>query len=154
MIEFRPSQDLFESNATILVNATNMVGVTGGGIALAFKQRYPAMFEEYVLRCREGLHKPGVNHYYAIPDENEGNKLFICNLATKAHFRDPSEYCFVADGLRDLRGIMQRLPSTASVAIPRLGCGLGGLNWSVVCPLIVSYMKFLPNPVYVYGQEV
>lgn len=154
MIHFCPGQDIFNSTATILVNPTNAVGVMGGGLALQFKKRYPAMFEEYVLRCREGLHKPGVNHYFSIPDEDPNKHLFICNLATKAHFRDDSEYCYVADGLRDLRSIMMRLPATSSVAIPPLGCGLGKLKWEVMEPLIVSYMKFLPNPVYIYGTEL
>ena len=46
------SGDLFTSRAQTLVNTVNCVGVMGKGIALEFKKRYPAMFEDYVARCR------------------------------------------------------------------------------------------------------
>ncbi|MBU1748376.1 MAG: macro domain-containing protein, partial [Chloroflexi bacterium] len=46
--------NLFESEAQTLVNAVNVVGVMGKGIALEFKTRYPEMFEEYCQLCRDG----------------------------------------------------------------------------------------------------
>ena len=38
--------DLFESKAQTLVNTVNCVGVMGKGVALEFKKRFPAMFED------------------------------------------------------------------------------------------------------------
>ncbi|EQD38173.1 Appr-1-p processing domain-containing protein, partial [mine drainage metagenome] len=43
--------DLFESQAQTLMNTVNCVGVMGKGVAAAFKQRFPAMFEDYECRC-------------------------------------------------------------------------------------------------------
>jgi O-acetyl-ADP-ribose deacetylase (regulator of RNase III) len=40
----------FESRAQTLVNTVNCVGVMGKGVAEQFKQRYPAMFEDYKSR--------------------------------------------------------------------------------------------------------
>ena len=42
--------DLFKSDAQTLVNTVNCVGVMGKGVALGFKERYPAMFKDYVAR--------------------------------------------------------------------------------------------------------
>lgn len=54
-IQFRTG-DLFQSGAQTLVNATNTEGIMGGGIALAFKNRFPQMFEEYFMACSIGFH--------------------------------------------------------------------------------------------------
>lgn len=47
--------DLFNCGANILVNATNCEGIMGGGIALAFKERFPDMFKDYVEVCELSL---------------------------------------------------------------------------------------------------
>ena len=45
--------------------------------------------------------------------------------------------CFSAEVVRG-RGI-------TSIAIPPLGCGLGGLDWEVVCPRIEVAFSALPE---------
>jgi hypothetical protein len=57
--------DLFEcTDAFALVNTVNCVGVMGKGIALEFKKRFPAMYGDYVKKCRRGEVKPGVPYLY------------------------------------------------------------------------------------------
>ena len=46
--------DLFSSQCETLVKPVNCVGVMGKGIALEFKSKYPAMFDEYRLLCKKG----------------------------------------------------------------------------------------------------
>jgi len=43
--------DMFSSKAQTLVNTVNCVGVMGKGVALAFKERFPDMYKEYVRLC-------------------------------------------------------------------------------------------------------
>ena len=43
--------DIFASGAQTLVNTVNTVGVMGKGIALEFRERFPAMHRDYVERC-------------------------------------------------------------------------------------------------------
>lgn len=46
--------DLFEAKAEALVNAINYVGVMGKGIALQFRQKFPAeYFNDYKLACQK-----------------------------------------------------------------------------------------------------
>jgi len=46
--------DIFDSEAQVIVNTVNCKGVMGKGLALAFKQRYPAMFAVYQQECKTG----------------------------------------------------------------------------------------------------
>lgn len=74
-------------------------------------------------------------------------------LATKAHWRDPSKLEWVDAGLAAMRDQINfgPKPKIESVAIPALGCGLGGLNWADVLPLIEKHFADCPATVYVYG---
>jgi O-acetyl-ADP-ribose deacetylase (regulator of RNase III) len=47
--------NLFETKAEALINAVNCVGVMGKGIALQFKQKFPAdYFNAYKIACQNG----------------------------------------------------------------------------------------------------
>lgn len=50
----------------------------------------------------------------------------------------------IESGLAALVSELRRL-KVSSVAVPPLGCGLGGLNWQKVRPLIERAFSFLPN---------
>ena len=63
MIRFTQG-DMFEAPADIRVNTVNCVGVMGAGVALAFKNRYPAMFREYKRECTAGNIEPGKMHVW------------------------------------------------------------------------------------------
>lgn len=43
----------FKSNSQTLVNTVNLVGITGKGIVLKFKNRYLEIYKDYVARCKE-----------------------------------------------------------------------------------------------------
>jgi len=74
---------------------------------------------------------------------------FIVNFPTKGHWKSSSRLADVDSGLRDLRRVLREL-EIASVAVPRLGCGLGGLSWSDVRPRIEDALADLPTRVLVY----
>jgi O-acetyl-ADP-ribose deacetylase (regulator of RNase III) len=55
----------------------------------------------------------------------------------------------VNHALHALRNLIQH-EQIASVALPRIGCGVGGLSWDDVKPLIEKQLGDLGIPVYVY----
>lgn len=59
------------------------------------------------------------------------------HLPTKLHWRDPAKLRYVEAGLADMSRALAEL-RVQSVAVPALGCGLGGLYWADVEPLIRS----------------
>ena len=60
----------------------------------------------------------------------DGPKWLI-NFPTKKHWRQPSKLEWIAQGLKDLRRVVEE-KAIHSIALPPLGCGNGGLDWSDV----------------------
>ena len=127
--------DLFAVEADALVNPVNCVGVMGKGIALQFKNAYPMNFEAYLTACKSGRIKPGHMHVFETHATN--NPQYIVNFPTKRHWRDSSRIGDIKAGLADLVRVIAE-KRIQSIAMPALGCGLGGLNWREVRPLIES----------------
>ncbi|MFA5498228.1 MAG: macro domain-containing protein [Candidatus Cloacimonadia bacterium] len=136
--------DLFTSKMKTLVNAVNCVGVMGGGIALAFKKRYPEMYEDYVGRCERSEVKVGVPYVF-----NDASGKIILNFPTLYHWTDSSELSSIEKGL-DLIVEKYKEWGLESIAIPALGCGVGGLSWEEVGPLMREKLSKLEIPVEIY----
>jgi O-acetyl-ADP-ribose deacetylase (regulator of RNase III) len=132
---------IFESGATAIVNPVNCVGVMGGGLAKAFAERYPLMLMDYEEYCDRGLLRPGMVHSYYSNLEEEP---IILNLPTKDDWKNPSTLEYVHDGLTALATYLNRF-SIDSVAVPALGCGLGGLAWEKVDFEISMTTSLTPN---------
>lgn len=127
--------DIFKSKCEALVNPVNTKGVMGKGLALAFKTKYPAHFENYKRACQNGE----MTTDKVLAYQEKGGPMIIC-LATKADWRDSSKIEYISAGLDDLANQIKAL-GIRSIAIPKLGCGLGGLDWNKVRPLIVEKMS-------------
>lgn len=141
MIEIKQGNLLTEP-AQALVNTVNCVGVMGKGIALQFKQAYPENFRQYEKACRAGQVQPG--QVFTVATDNLFNPLYIINFPTKRHWKGKSKLEDIKTGLVALVAQVQQLNIT-SIAIPPLGCGNGGLDWSEVKPLIESAFAALPD---------
>lgn len=126
--------DLLSSKAQALVNTVNTVGVMGKGIALHFKEMFPYNFSVYEDACKKGELAPG--KMLVVKDSNLalGERLVI-NFPTKVHWRQPSRYEYIEEGLKDLVRVIEEYGIT-SIAVPPLGCGNGGLDWPVVRGMI------------------
>lgn len=124
--------DIFAANCEAIVNPINCVGVMGGGLAKVFKNRYPDMFIEYEALCKRNGIKPGSLHVWRNP---LNNPKWVVNFPTKDDWKNPSELKYISDGLVALRSFITG-NKVKSIAIPALGCGLGGLDWNVVKKII------------------
>jgi O-acetyl-ADP-ribose deacetylase (regulator of RNase III) len=138
----------FDQEFDIRVNTVNCVGVMGKGIALEFKKRYPRMHYAYTQLCRGGVLKPGNLHIWCKPQEGE----WIINFVTKNHWRNPSRYEWIQEGLLALHRYLKPY-GLQTVSLPALGCGNGGLDWGEVKPMIVDALSDLDAVVYVYPPE-
>lgn len=139
--------NLLDSQAQVLVNTVNTVGVMGKGIALQFKEAYPHNYSVYRTACREGTFQIG--QVLAVADQDAFGPRTIANFPTKEHWRSPSRYAYIEKGLVALA---QYLAETrpASIAIPPLGCGNGGLEWDRVRAMIEQHLAELPLDIYLY----
>ena len=140
--------DMMQANAEALVNTVNTVGVMGKGIALQFKEAFHNNNKAYIDACKRKELVPG--KLLAVWDENLqlGRKLII-NFPTKVHWRQPSKYEYIEKGLVALRELLQK-ESIKSIAIPPLGCGNGGLDWSKVRPMIENSLRGLDAEILIF----
>ena len=124
MLHFKTG-NLFDSQAEAYVNAVNCKGVMGKGIALQFKRTYPDMFREYKARCERGEVRLGELTTF------QAESKLVVNFPTKDHWRSKSTLEPIRTGLAALRELIEQ-EAIPSIALPALGCGLGGLEWRTV----------------------
>jgi len=137
-------ENLFTSQAKVLVNPVNTVGVMGKGIAKKFKDLYPDMFKEYKEYCERGQLDIGKLWLCKTSDK------WVLNFPTKKHWRNKSKVAYLEAGLQKFVETYAELGIT-SVAFPMLGCGNGGLDWeNQVQPLMEQYLSDLPINVYIH----
>lgn len=125
--------DILESKVEALVNPVNCVGVHGKGLAKTIATRYAGACLEFTKRCRAGFIRPGRVAVISLLD-TQGVR-YIVFFPTKDHWRNPSKMIYIEKGLEDLVSVVNASKIT-SIAIPALGCGLGGLSWSDIEPRI------------------
>jgi len=126
--------DIFSSKAQIITNPINCVGVMGAGLALEFKTHYPEMYKDYVKKCEKKEVKIGVPYLW--------NN--ILNFPTKHHYRNSSKLKDIELGIQYLVDNYQTL-GIKSIAMPALGCGLGGLKFEKVKPIFEQYFSNLQD---------
>jgi O-acetyl-ADP-ribose deacetylase (regulator of RNase III) len=140
--------NLIEHSSDALVNTVNTVGVMGKGIALQFRRAYPEMFKDYVKACKIGEVQLGKMHVW------ETNAItgprFVINFPTKGHWRSKSQLTDIQIGLDDLVRVIGEHGIT-SIAVPPLGCGHGGLDWTDVRPRIEAALGSLSLDVCLFS---
>lgn len=125
--------NLLEADVEALVNTVNTVGVMGKGIALMFKEAFPANHREYAAACERGEVKIG--QMFVTEDHSLTGPRWIINFPTKKHWRTRTRIEWIEAGLVDLRRVVEER-GIRSIAVPPLGCGQGGRSWAEVRPLI------------------
>lgn len=134
--------DILAENVEALVNTVNCVGVMGRGVALQFKRAFPENFKAYKEQCDRGEMRPG--RVFVFETEGLGNPRYVVNFPTKRHWRGKSRMADIESGLESLVSEV-KTRRIRSVALPPLGCGLGGLDWHQVRPKLVAALEALAD---------
>ncbi|MDX9799248.1 MAG: macro domain-containing protein [Bacteroidales bacterium] len=141
MIKYIENNSIFDSKADALINPVNCKGTMGKGIAKEFKYRFPECFPPYKKACDEGLLKPGILLLVSLNvqlDFFNWKRPSIILFPTKYHWREKSKLEWIEQGLYYLKNNYLSW-GIRSVGMPKLGCGLGGLEWDEVKRLIEKY---------------
>ena len=141
MITYRKG-DIIVADVEALVNTVNCVGIMGRGIALQFKKAFPQNFKEYEVACKRGEVEPG--RMFVHRTGHITNPRYIINFPTKRHWKGNSRLEDIEAGLIDLVKVIKEL-GIRSIAVPPLGCGLGGLDWNEVRPRIEAALQEVPE---------
>jgi O-acetyl-ADP-ribose deacetylase (regulator of RNase III) len=158
---FLAKGDLFFSKMQTLTVSVNCVGVMGAGLASTAKYRFPDVYVRYQDLCRQQRIRLGKPYIYkressladTLADEplNSGNNsgTWFLLFPTKGHWREKSDIDQIEKGLQWFVENSQK-EGVESLAIPALGCGLGGLHWRQVGPMLCQYLNQLDIPVTIY----
>ncbi len=141
MIE-RTQGNILRAATVALVNTVNCDGFMGRGIAAQFKRAYRDNFLGYEAACKRGEVVPGKMFVFAT--QQLTNPRFIINFPPQRHWRGMRRMEDIEAGLKALVGEVQER-HIESIAIPPLGCGLGGLDWADVRPRIEQAFARLPG---------
>lgn len=120
--------NLWDSKADWIIVPVNGEGVMGAGLAKTCKILYPDESQEYIWTCeRYGL-KPG--------------DFLVCGrlvfFPTKELWRNPSTREYIEKGLISLRK-EAKSRNIKTIAMPAIGCGLGGLDIELVKQQVKNY---------------
>lgn len=137
MIEYKKG-DILNEDAEALVNTVNCVGIMGRGIALQFKNAFPENFKSYAVACKRNEVKPG--RMFVFETGQLMNPRYIINFPTKRHWQGKSRIEDIESGLAALVEVI-RSRNIRSIAVPPLGSGLGGLDWSLIRPRIEATLR-------------
>jgi O-acetyl-ADP-ribose deacetylase (regulator of RNase III) len=141
MITFKEGS-IFDSGCHVLVNPVNCVGVMGKGLALRFKELFPQNFIEYRKNC--SYKRVRIGEVTSCLDRTFSKRftkpVLVINFPTKQHWAQKSDYDFINRGLIALSCFIEENNIT-EIAIPAIGCGLGGLDWAVVKDSIIRVLS-------------
>lgn len=138
--------DMFQTKAEYLVIPVNTVGIAGAGVAKQWADAEPELLARYKALCGTGTFHPSEIVVYdgiALP-----YRKYIL-LATKEHWRNPSQIEWITTGLVRLNHFMIER-NHPSVALPKIGCGRGGLNWGLVRRYVNMFLNNALHNVEVY----
>lgn len=129
------SGDLFATELPAFAHGCNCAGAMGAGIAVEFRNRWPAMYAEYRRSCQTGMFQPGGVHVWQEFEPDGDRRRVIFNLMTQQ-----------APGIRaQLPAIQQAVAAMTrwaewhglpAIGMPRIGAGLGGLSWPDVAEVV------------------
>lgn len=133
--------DVFTTHARVIGHGVNCDGVMGAGIAKRVRADYPKTYLSYKARClKDGL-EPGDIH---VTKEKE---LLILNMATQDRPGPSAQYHWVFEcffrAAKGLDPIREKYGNT--IAIPEIGCGIGGLTWPNVSNIILTVEGIIPE---------
>lgn len=153
--------DMFFSRMQTLTISVNIKGVMGKGLASRAKYQFPDVYVVYQDVCRRKVLRMGKPYLYkrevslnqALADEpllaeDNESKWFLL-FPTKQDWRERSNIEDIEKGLQWIRD-HYKTEGIKSLAIPALGCGLGGLEWREVGPLMCRYLAGLDIQVAIY----
>lgn len=139
MIKYIDFGDIFAlPGVSCYAHGCNCAGAMGKGIALQFRKKYPDMYLQYKKKCKDGMFKLGDVFEYRLNDEH------IFNLGTQKDWKTKA----TLDAIQD--SVLKMLASAteqqiSSIALPRIGAGLGELIWEDVKKVLEKAAIHFPN---------
>jgi O-acetyl-ADP-ribose deacetylase (regulator of RNase III) len=144
--------DILLTGAQVIAHGVAPKDSMTHGLSLALHQYFPSMHKDFHHWCNHTHAEPGAAWLWT---SASGKR--IVNLLTQegSHghggFTGKATLKHVRDALKALHKMIET-ESFASIALPRLATGAGGLQWPDVLSLIQEQLGDSKIPVYVYAE--
>jgi len=130
-------KDITEVTRGVVIHGCNAQGVMGSGAALAVKKRWPGAYMAYKREFFEEGLEVGTNIWFQATEN-----LFIVNAITQENYGRPVELAYgnnkavyaniqaIEDCICEVFLAVNDTDLQRKIYIPKIGCGLGGLDWA------------------------
>lgn len=128
---------------TALGHGVNCRGLMGAGVAATIRRRFPDGYREYRGLCFIGRLRPGGAHVW-VPPGWDGPVLV--NLASQDRPGRDARVSWLRDALAAAAPVLADLAAAGRVrrlVLPRIGCGIGGLTWRQVRPVLAEFAQVM-----------
>lgn len=130
--------DITSVTQGIIVHGCNAQGRMASGVAKAIRAKWPGAYDAYMRDFEAGRIKLGSVSYYFGLDRDEDN-VVVCNAITQEFYGYDGKQYASYEAVQDcFLEIMARYFQSDDIHFPLIGCGLGGLRWHTVRPLITD----------------
>lgn len=148
------SGDILLSSAQAVAHGVAPNDPFHSGLALALREKWPAMYKDFRHYCQTSHPKPGSTWSWAGVGEH-GPVRLVALLTQEGGYEHgakpgPAHANHVNHALKELHAWVEQ-ENIQSLALPRLCTGVGGMAWEAVLPLIRQHLGSLKVPVYVYS---
>ena len=122
--------DLLHSGEFVIAHGCNTQGLMGAGIAKQVRDQFPAAYSAYTAACRSKAFTVGTAQRVCV-DPNGNRPNVIYNLGTQQNpGRDATTWGIFLSFANMFESMRRHDEHRSRVAIPRIGAGIGGLNWT------------------------
>ena len=172
--------DIFQTKQPTLVCTVNTEGIMGKGIALAVRNRWPEVYDQYRNHCVVNPHVSTTGFGIYKPNIYRGGDIAYCPVDNSTDPYNPNQPTLEGMEVSKPTGIQEVLcmatkekwrepsrldwlelgifnvyvdyePETAGgLAFPMLGCDNGDLQWKDVYHIMMKFLPQLKVPVEIY----
>jgi O-acetyl-ADP-ribose deacetylase (regulator of RNase III) len=141
--------DMFDYRHQALAQGVNCIGKMDNGIASRFRLRYPGMYEIYFAKCRDSLLKPGDIFFYH--SDSYPKRPHVFNLVTQKNLKG-ARIDFLEQAVRKML-VESKERDITDIAMPEIGCGLGGLYAEDLKKILTSYFSASRTNITLYHRD-
>lgn len=131
----------------LIIHGCNCQGKMGAGVAKALRNRFPLIYDEYYKLYKSSGLILGTVQFVYIPKDNK----YIGNCMTQFFYgfsQGPYATYIAVEQCLQITYKFCKDNNISSVAMPKIGCNLGGLEWDKVRPIIDFIFRDITAVIY------
>lgn len=137
--------DILTTDAKYIGHCVNAQYAMNSGVAKAIRERYPKAYQDY-------MDSPALPLGKVILSKNEPHN--ILHIVGQKYYGYKGGRYVSYPALRKGFNTINKNLAGNKIALPRIGCGLAGGEWSIVSEIIEEELKDMDVVVYYLNDEI